>query len=149
MYRPSSQFRRTAAQRADQQLSWNRDDTAFFAAGACHILAFAFLATYPHAGFHPVGLWPHQARDPAHVYATNGTWAFDHDGWTPQAELLALTRAAEPDAGYQPRQILTDLETYCAAHNHRAREHFAHDPWQRALHYLAQFPPPETLAAPH
>jgi hypothetical protein len=38
MYRSSAQFRRTPAERADQMLSWNRDDVRFFAAGACHIL---------------------------------------------------------------------------------------------------------------
>lgn len=38
-YRPAGLFRRTDAERADQLLSWQRDDQAFFAAGACHILA--------------------------------------------------------------------------------------------------------------
>ena len=37
MYRSSAQFRRTPAERANQLLSWNRDDVRFFAAGACHI----------------------------------------------------------------------------------------------------------------
>ena len=55
MYRSSAQFRRTPAERADQMLSWNRDDVRFFAAGACHILAFAFLEVYPKAGFGTVG----------------------------------------------------------------------------------------------
>jgi hypothetical protein len=37
MYRSSAQFRRTPTERADQRLSWNRDDVRFFAARACHI----------------------------------------------------------------------------------------------------------------
>ena len=145
MYRPSAQFRRTPAERADQLLSWNRDNVPFFAAGACHILAFAFLETYPQAGFHPVGLWPRGAANPSHVYVTNETWAFDFDGWTPEAELLAVTRAAEPDADYERRPVLTDLRTFCHSHDHRDRPHFAFDPWDRALRYLAQFPAPDTL----
>lgn len=145
MYRPSSQFTRTPAERTDQLLSWNRDDLPFFAAGACHILAFAFLATYPQAGFHPIGLWPRAAHDPTHVYVTNRIWAFDFDGWTPEAELLAVTRAAEPEADYEPRPILTDLQTFCRTHDHRDRLHFAYDPWARALRYLAHFPAPDTL----
>ncbi|MBE1611454.1 hypothetical protein [Actinopolymorpha pittospori] len=32
-------YRRTPAQRADQRLAWERPDEAFFASGACHILA--------------------------------------------------------------------------------------------------------------
>ncbi|MFI0448664.1 hypothetical protein [Actinomadura sp. 6N118] len=139
MYRPSAGFRRTAEERRDQLLSWNRGDTAFFAAGACHILAYAFLEKHPEAGFYPVGLWPCGAKDPSHVYVTDGTWAFDHDGWTLQSELLAVTRAAEPDADFQPRPIPINLGDYCARYNHRPRHLFAFDPWERALRYIAQF----------
>jgi hypothetical protein len=141
MYHPSQHYKRTPEERRDQLLSWNRPDQAFFAAGACHILAYAFLETYPDAGFHPVGLWPHTARDPAHVYVTDNTWAFDHDGWTPQSELLAVTHATTPEANFTPRPIHTDLETFCENHYHRPRHLFAFDPWPRALHYLTQFPP--------
>ncbi|WP_404962459.1 hypothetical protein [Streptomyces sp. 147326] len=68
----------------------------FFAAGACHNLAYAFMDAHPEAGFRPIGLWPREARDPGHVYVTDGRWAFDHAGWTPQSELPAVTRATEP-----------------------------------------------------
>ncbi|MFE2612861.1 hypothetical protein ACFXA2_04510 [Micromonospora chalcea] len=33
-------FRRTPQERADQRLAWERADQPFFAAGACHILAW-------------------------------------------------------------------------------------------------------------
>lgn len=36
---------------------WSSPDRVFFACGACHILAFAFLKAYPQSGFAP--LWPH------------------------------------------------------------------------------------------
>jgi hypothetical protein len=98
MYRSSAQFKRTPAERADQMLSWNRDDVRFFAAGACHILAFAFLDVYPDAGFRTVGIRARGQAHPMHVYVTDGQWAFDFDGWTPVDELLAVTRATEPDA---------------------------------------------------
>ncbi|RCV48146.1 hypothetical protein [Marinitenerispora sediminis] len=142
MYRPSAHFRRTAEERRDQLLSWNREDTAFFAAGACHILAFAFLETYPEAGFRAMGLWPRGERDPGHVYVTDGTWAFDHGGWTRPGELLAVTRAAEPAADLRPQAINAGLDTFCACHRHRPRQRFAFDPWSRALRYIARFPPP-------
>jgi hypothetical protein len=29
----------------------------------------------------------------SHVFVSDGTWAFDHDGWTLKAELLAVTAA--------------------------------------------------------
>jgi hypothetical protein len=147
MYRPSARFRRTEAERQDQLLSWKRDDVAFFAAGACHILAFAFMETYPDAGFHPVGLWPCEVTDPSHVYVTDGTWAFDHDGWTLQSELLKVTRAAEPLSDFQSRPIHMDLDTFCVDHHHRPRQLFAFDPWERALRFIAQFPAPDANAS--
>jgi hypothetical protein len=143
MYRSSAQFRRTPAERAEQLLSWNRDDVRFFAAGACHILAFAFLETYPEAGFRIAGVWARGAAHPTHVYVTDGEWALDFDGWTPVDELLAVTRAAEPDAGYRQGSIEADLSTFCGEHDHRDRQYFAFDPWGRALRYLARFPTPE------
>ncbi|TDC88872.1 hypothetical protein E1161_22665 [Saccharopolyspora aridisoli] len=125
-------------------MSWQRPDKAFFAAGACHILAFAFLETYPETGFFPVGLWSDVSKNPHHVYVIDGTWAFDHDGWTPHTELLATTHAAEPHTRYQPHRIEPDLDLLCERYHHRARHQFALDPWQRALRYLDLFPPPHT-----
>ncbi|TYK46701.1 hypothetical protein [Actinomadura decatromicini] len=142
MYRPPACFKRTDAERRDQLLSWDRDDLAFFASGACHILAYAFMDTYPDAGFQPVGLWSREAKDPGHLYVTNGTWAFDHDGWTLESELLRVTREAAPVNDFQPRPILMDLDTFCLRHYHRPRELFAFDPWERALRYIAEFPAP-------
>jgi hypothetical protein len=40
-------YRRTQAERDDQLLSWQRGDRAFFAAGACHILAWTCRELYP------------------------------------------------------------------------------------------------------
>jgi hypothetical protein len=143
MYRSSAQFRRTPAERTDQVLSWNRNDVRFFAAGACHILAFAFLESYPGAGFRSVGVWAREQAHPMHVFVTDGAWAFDFDGWTPADELLAVTRSAEPDADYEQRPIEADLSAFCRKHNHRDRACYAHDPWERARRYIAQFPTPQ------
>ena len=107
-------------------VSWNRDDVRFFAAGACHILAFAFMEAHP-----------------MHAYVTDGAWAFDFDGWTPVGELLAVTCAAEADVGYEQRSIEADLSTFCREHSHRDRPYYAFDPWERALRYITQFPTPE------
>lgn len=143
MYRPSSQFRRTPEERRDQLLSWNREDQAFFAAGACHILAFAFLETYPQAGFRPIGLWPRGLDYPGHVYVGDGTWAFDHDGWTMEGELISVSCAAEPEADFRALPIEVGLDTFCARHNHRPRHLFAFDPWSRAQRYIEEFPHPD------
>lgn len=128
VYIPCAVFRRTPLERADQDLAWHRDDQWFFAAGACHILAYAFLETRSHR-FTAKGLWPADAADPGHVYVSNGTWAFDHCGWTLERELLAVSRVVEPAANYQSRAIRMGLDELCARHWHRTRAEFLHDPW--------------------
>jgi hypothetical protein len=90
-YVPCGVFRRTDAERRDQELAWNRSDQEFFAAGACHILAWTFLETYPDAGFELVDLRKVSEKDGFHVVASNGRMAFDHAGWTPLDELVGLS----------------------------------------------------------
>ena len=146
-YIPASRYRRTAAERADQLLSWQRSDKAFFAAGACHVLAWAFLQRYPAAGFAPVGLQESGEPVVSHVYVGDGRRAFDHDGWTLEDELLTVTRAAT--AGQAPGTLVErlalpgELTAVCARHNSRLPSQYAFDPWPRALAYIARFEPPD------
>ena len=131
-------YRRTAEERSDQELAWRRPDQAFFAAGACHILAWEFVARHPSyriAGLRKVG-----EKSPSHVIATDGTWAFDHDGWTREAEILAATAAYESDGGWELLPITTDLAGFCADHWHRMPKNYHEDPRPRARAYLARFP---------
>ncbi|MGW4536240.1 hypothetical protein ACWEOI_35315 [Nocardia sp. NPDC004340] len=138
MYIPCSEFRRTPLERFDQDLAWHRDDQWFFAAGACHILAYVFLEQ--HRGrFAAFGLWPCMADDPSHVYAGDGIWAFDHSGWTPVGELPGAGQAAEPGADYRSRPIEMDLDEFCARHWHRSPAEFIYDPRPRARAYIAKF----------
>ncbi|MFI6167094.1 hypothetical protein ACIBCN_09915 [Nocardia sp. NPDC051052] len=143
VYVPCATFRRTPLERFDQELAWHRDDQWFFAAGACHILAYAFLATYSDR-FAVKGLWPSTEPDPSHVYVSDGKWAFDHCGWTLEHELLTVSRAAEPAACYEARQIIWQIDELCARHWHRTRAEYLHDPWPRACAYIAQFSDPRT-----
>ncbi|MEV7230308.1 hypothetical protein AB0M79_25310 [Polymorphospora sp. NPDC051019] len=131
-YEPADRFRRTDAERADQLLSWQRDDQAFFAAGACHILAWAFLQTNPDSGYEIHGLRRPGEAHCHHVYVTDGLWAFDHCGWTLASELRKA---------YQSENLIirSDLETFCAEHNSRLPHQFAHLPWQRAHNYIARY----------
>ncbi len=147
MYTPSSRFRRSAAERADQELSWRRSDQAFFAAGACHVLAFAFQRVQPDAGFSIIGLRKVGEVHANHVYVSNGVWAFDHDGWTREEELLAVTAAAEPALPWERLPVDTDIDTFCREHHSRLPRDFARSPWQRAYDYIARFGPPSASGA--
>ncbi|GAB2681289.1 hypothetical protein [Kribbella swartbergensis] len=142
-YVPAGVFRRTDAERRDQGLAWNRPDQAFFAAGACHILAWPFLETYPDAGFQIVALRKIGDEHPSHVIATDNHRAFDHAGWTPLEELLRTTESFE-GTQLERLPITEPLHDFCKTHNHRPPEAFYSDPRPRARTYLNQFPPPTT-----
>jgi hypothetical protein len=131
-YKPAGLFRRTDEERADQLLSWQRDDQPFFAAGACHILAWAFMRTRPDTGYEIHALRRPGEAHAHHVYVSDGLWAFDHCGWTLASELRQA---------YEAELIIirSDLETFCAQHSHRLPEQFAYLPWQRAHDFIARF----------
>ncbi|HEX3588635.1 MAG TPA: hypothetical protein VHV74_03310 [Pseudonocardiaceae bacterium] len=77
MYQPPSAVARTPLERADQLASWQRPDQAFFAAGACHILAFAFLEAFPGLGCTPVALWADDAAYP-HLWERAHRYVAEH-----------------------------------------------------------------------
>lgn len=137
---PAIAFVRTDAERADEALSWARDDQRFFAAGACHILAFRFVERHP--GFWPTLIRPRPADLPGnHVYATDGTRAFDFNGWSTAADLVRVNVAAcsAQYPGWDHELIGLGgrtLEECCATYHHRRPDQFAHLPWARADAYL-------------
>lgn len=143
--RAAGEFRRTAGERSDQRVSWERSDEAFFAAGACHILAWACRDAFPEQ---PVGLaamMDADQRHVVHVYATWHRWAYDFSGWHPESELLAVNTDFE---GYRIQRagIPTDLADFCADHLHRMPHQYWRDPVPRARAYLGRHTPPW---APH
>jgi hypothetical protein len=146
-YKPSFTFDRTPEERRDKFKSWVRPDRAFFAAGACHILADLFVELHAHEGYKMVFIKPGAGFPGTHVFASNGIWAFDHNGWTKEAVLLAATEAAYtqkyPGWTYTKQAIepgIGALENFCKANNHRLPWQYAHLPWERAYQYIQQFP---------
>lgn len=67
---------------------WNLPDRVFFACGACHILAHAFLQRYPSSGFSPLWLRPRGGRSGNHIFLVAGSRAFDYHGYVPRTRLL-------------------------------------------------------------
>jgi hypothetical protein len=146
MYKPSYLFDRTPEERQDMFKSWVRSDQAFFASGACHILADLFVQLHQHEGYKMVHIKPAEGFTGNHVYASNGEWAFDHNGWTKEKELLEVTSKAYkdryPNWNYERIVIessMTSLEDFCKANNHRLPWQYAHLPWERAHEYITQF----------
>jgi hypothetical protein len=153
MYKPSLLFERTSEERQDSFKSWSRNDQAFFAAGACHILAELFVQLHQHEGFKMVYIKPSGSHLGSHVYASNGNWAFDHNGWTLESELLEATEKAYslkyPGWKYTKHIIepgVDALEKFCKVNNHRLPWQFPYLPWERSYKYIKQFSsaPPDT-----
>jgi hypothetical protein len=144
MYIPSTHYKRSPEERADKFLAWKRDDTAFFAAGACHILAFMFMELHSREKkYKIIGLKAKQDKYVHHVYVTDGIWAFDHAGWTLEEELLRETKKAnseiDKDWDYEKIEITEDLETFCKHQYHRPPSYFPYLPWERAYNYIKKF----------
>lgn len=141
------EFRRTPAEKQDIQLSWKRPDLAFFSAGACHILAFAFIEQYPKAGFTIKFIRPVQGFSGMHLYVSDGVQAFDAQGYFTEAELWREYRDAHIKAfpGWEAEiiDIQVPLTEFCKANQHRPPKDFPCDVWARAQAYLATFPSPE------
>jgi len=147
MYKPSFMFERTPEEKQDIFKAWDRDDRAFFAAGACHILANLFVQLHREEGYRMIYIKPANGFSGKHVYASNGTWAFDYNGWTKADELFKLIERAykEKYAGWTCQKIpiedsMTSLEDFCKANLHRLPWQFAQLPWERAYNYIKQFP---------
>jgi hypothetical protein len=144
-YRSPTAYRRTRAEMADPTLSWARPDRDFFAAGACHILAWTMLEARPGSGLRPVGLRRAGEPGPFHVIAADGAMAFDYAGWTPRAELRAVigdaVAAERPGTEVEDLVLPGELEAFCALHRHRLPDQFAGDVRARARAYLQRLDP--------
>jgi hypothetical protein len=146
MYKPCLYYKRTPEEKVDKFVSWKRDDTSFFAAGACHILAHMFMELHYHEKkLTMIGLKANKDRYIHHVYVTDGTWAFDYALWTLEEELLRETKKANlsinKDWNYEKIEIKEDLDTFCKLQNHRPPAYFPYLPWERAYNYIKEFSP--------
>lgn len=156
MYEPGFIYQRAPEENRDMFLAWQREDKAFFAAGACHILAHMFLSLHYDEDYQLIYIKPKGDYPGNHMYASNGIWAFDFNGWTLEEELLEVTaaayRQAYPTWECERIVIAEGLPAYIAKgqHNLRPPEYFPELPWPRAYAYIQRFPavpPPRVRTA--
>lgn len=144
---PAIRYMRTATERRDQRLSWDLPDHAFFASGACHVLAFRALRRQSIQQWRVVLIRPTDGLPGTHACATDGLWAFDFNGWVPEADLLAGTTAEcrdrWPTWGHERITIGADvdLDDFCRLWGHRPPIDFVGDVETRADRYLERFLP--------
>ena len=144
--------RRTPGSKRDPVKQWALPDRVFFAAGACHILAHAFLEAYPDRGFRPVWIRPVGTHTGNHIIILRGDVVFDYHGYSDWRAYWAHTtrRANQWWPGWDAD--LQALRRDALVSNSQAREyaglrmkepsHFLFDPRPRARSYLKRFPPP-------
>lgn len=133
----------------DPARRWALPDRIFFAGGACHLLAAAFLDRHGRGQ----ATWLRPRGGPGHhVVVLGAAWAFDASGLWERERLLAhLARRArrwwpgwEADAVPLDR---ADLTSEARSRRHaglwlREPGQFLHDAMPRARAYAARFPAP-------
>ena len=126
---------------------WHLPDRVFFACGACHILAHAFLDRFPSAGFGPIWVRPRNELAGNHVFVTNGDLAFDYHGYAPYHRLVDhyTKRARRLFPGWEADLVpvtvsLVNRENAKAIGlDIREPRQFLHDASPRAHRYLDRF----------
>jgi hypothetical protein len=142
--------------KADLAGRWALPDRVFFACGACHILAFAFLERYPSAGFTPVWIKPSAGYIGNHIVVVRDRVAFDYHGYSQWDRLLAHTtkriRRRWPGWSAELIEISKDVLVSEAKSRQyqglwlREPKQFPHDALPRARAFLKRFPAPPVFA---
>lgn len=126
---------------------WNLPDRVFFAAGAGHILAHAFLERFPSAGFNPIWVRPRGQFIGNHVFVANDDLAFDYHGYVSRSHLVAhfTKRARRLFPGWEADllpvtvSLVSRAEAKAIGMDIREPAQFLHDALARARQYLERF----------
>jgi len=147
--------RRTPGSKRDPVKQWALPDKVFFAAGACHILAYAFLETYPDSHFQSFWIRPIEGHTGNHIVVVRGDVVFDYHGYSNWGVYWAHTkrRATQMWPGWDADIVAIRREALVS--NAEAREHvglrmkepleYLFDPLSRARRYLRKFAAPKDL----
>jgi len=148
MYQP----RTPGYRKRDAAMRWALPDRVFFACGACHILAYAFLERWGRPGMQAVWVRPAAGHTGNHVFVDGGDWAFDYHGYAARPRLLAhfWRGAGRRWPGWDatlvplPRAVLISEPLSRTYDGLWLREpgQFLHDALPRARAYLDRFRPP-------
>lgn len=82
---------RDSAIKSDPERRWGLPDRVFFACGACHILAYAFLDRYGTETTTALWLKPAAGYTGNLIVVAGGGWVFDYHGYSERRCFLAHT----------------------------------------------------------
>jgi hypothetical protein len=134
---------RTNLQKQDQALSWMRGDRAFFASGACHVLACVFLREYTDIGYEPYMIVPGYGFRGSHVFAATEDTVFDYHGFSHRG--FYLDHYFQKIRRFYPGWNATIIKpndfmkgSFLRKYKMRALDQYYADPLPRAMAYVAQ-----------
>ena len=148
---------RTKGGKRNAMTNWALPDRVFFACGACHILAYAFLRAYPDGGFRPVWIRPTGGNTGNHIVVAHDQIAFDYHGYSYWPTLLAhMKRKANrwwPGWNAEfielpPEVLVSESKSRMYGLWLREPKQFLYDAMPRAEKYLKRFPSPLEIG-PH
>lgn len=129
---------------------WELPDNIFFAAWACHILAFAFLEKYKDMDFKPYWIKPKEWYTWNHIFVSNGKVVFDYKWFTNKYDYINNLESFMKSVFYEwdyeiieiPKRILISEEESKKYDWLWLREpnQFLHNALPRAEKYLNIFP---------
>jgi hypothetical protein len=126
---------------------WNLSDRTFFACGACHILAHAFLEKFPKSGFLPIWIRPKPGYTGNHVFVTDGRLVFDYHGFSDRQKFLehyfSKARRLFPGWDADLIEVTTSLisreDSKTIGMDIRGPEQYLYNALPRASYYLNKF----------
>jgi hypothetical protein len=131
---------------------WALPERVFFACGACHILAYAFLRTYPSSGFVAHWIKPAEGFTGNHIVVVRNDLAFDYHGYSQWGHLLRHMQIKAdrwwPGWSYQLITLPADVLVSEAKSREydglwlREPRQFLYDAMPRAERFLLRFPAP-------
>jgi hypothetical protein len=77
--------------KSDMRMRWDLPDRVFFACGACHILAYAFLERWGRPGMQALWIKPITGHTGNHIFIDGGSWAFDYHGYAAKPRFIEHT----------------------------------------------------------
>jgi hypothetical protein len=141
----------------DPEKRWALPDRVFFACGACHILAYAFLEKHGSSDMQALWIRPDPGFTGNHIFVSAQGWAFDYHGYSERKRFLDHTwkRARRWWPGWGATLIELPPDVLISEAKSRRYEslwlrepkQFLHDAMPRARAYLNRFPAP-SLTAP-
>jgi hypothetical protein len=147
-------YRLPPGAKGDPERRWGLTERVFFACGACHILAHAFLERYPDSGFTPIWIRPAKGFTGNHIVAVRDDTSFDYHGYSKWSKLLEHThgKANRWWPGWTadliplpPAVLISEIRSrYYDGLWLREPKQFLHDALPRARAYLDRYPAPTT-----